>query len=411
MFGLSLAVVVAFVLGALGAPKPNNLMRRDQLLARDAKLAEHYSRQPSHIIARREARQLERSERLARAAKQRRSSCTFTTASAAMDGQADCSTIYLDGIEVPAGTTLSLTSLASGTHVIFEGTTTFGYEAWSGPLIEIEGTDITIDCDDCTIDCDGSRWWDGEGSNGGVTKPKFFALHDLTSSHVNDLYVLNTPVQAFSVDDASSLGIIGVTIDNSAGNTDSLAANTDGFDVGDSLSVTIEDAIVYNQDDCVAINSVNGLTFTGGYCSGGHGLSVGSVGGRSDNTVENVVFESSTVIDSANGVRVKTTVDDTGLVYDVTYEDITLSGITKYGIIIEQNYDGGDLKGGTPTTGIPIEYLTLNGVTGTVDSSGYNIVIVCGDGSCTDWTWEDVDVTGGETYSDCENVPNGATCS
>lgn len=46
-----------------------------------------------------------------------------------------------------------------------------------------------------------------------------------------------------------------MTIDNSDGDTDDLGANTDGFDIGDSTSVVITGANVYNQDDCVAVNS------------------------------------------------------------------------------------------------------------------------------------------------------------
>lgn len=122
------------------------------------------------------------------------------------------------------------------------------------------------------------------------------------------------------------------------------------------------------------------IVFTGGYCSGGHGLSVGSVGGRDDNTVDGVSFLSSTVTDSVNGIRIKATEGDTGTITDVEYDDITLSSISgyvlsvlptnsrevnpmlitymySYGILIEQNYDGGDLKG-TPTSGIPITDLT-----------------------------------------------------
>lgn len=44
-----------------------------------------------------------------------------------------------------------------------------------------------------------------------------------------------------------------MTIDNSAG--DSQGKNTDGFDIGSSTNVVIDGANVYNQDDCVAINS------------------------------------------------------------------------------------------------------------------------------------------------------------
>lgn len=58
-------------------------------------------------------------------------------------------------------------------------------------------------------------------------------------------------------------------------------------------------------------------SFTGGTCSGGHGLSIGSVGGRSDNDVANVVFSDSTVSNSQNGVRVKTISGATGSVKNV----------------------------------------------------------------------------------------------
>lgn len=44
-------------------------------------------------------------------------SCTFTTAAAVASGKSSCSTIILNNIAVPAGTTLDLTKLKSGTQV------------------------------------------------------------------------------------------------------------------------------------------------------------------------------------------------------------------------------------------------------------------------------------------------------
>jgi polygalacturonase len=132
-----------------------------------------------------------------------------------------------------------------------------------------------------------------------------------------------------------------VTIDDSAGDGSNGGHNTDAFDIGSSTGVYISGATVYNQDDCVAINSGSDISFTGGYCSGGHGLSIGSVGGRSDNTVDGVVFESSTVTSSENGVRIKTVSGATGSVKNVTYSGITLSSISDYGIVIEQDYENG----------------------------------------------------------------------
>lgn len=48
---------------------------------------------------------------------ERGSSCTFTSASAAKAGKKSCSSIVLDNIKVPAGETLDLSNLKSGTKV------------------------------------------------------------------------------------------------------------------------------------------------------------------------------------------------------------------------------------------------------------------------------------------------------
>ena len=187
----------------------------------------------------------------------KRTSCTFSGsngASSASKSQKSCATIVMSGVTVPSGTTLDLSDLEDGTHVIFEGVTTFGYKEWAGPLMQIKGTDITIECaNGGYIDAKGALWWDGEGGSGGKTKPKFFYAHSLTNSAINNFYVLNTPLQAISIDGASGLTITNMTINNQAG--DSLGKNTDGFDVGDSSDVTITNSNVYNQDDCIAINS------------------------------------------------------------------------------------------------------------------------------------------------------------
>lgn len=243
-------------------------------------------------------------------------------------------------------------------------------------------------------------------SNGGKTKPKFFYAHSLKSSTISNLNVKNTPVQGFSINSATNLALTSITIDNSAGDAYSLGHNTDAFDIGSSTGITISGANVKNQDDCLAINSGTNITFTGGICSGGHGLSIGSVGGRSDNTVANVLIESSTVTDSQNGVRIKTVYQATGSVTNVTYKDITLSNISNHGIVIEQDYENGSPTG-TPTTGVPITDLTLSNVRGSVLPSATDIYILCGDGSCSNWSWSSVSVTGGKTLTSYTNVPSG----
>ncbi|KAI1381483.1 glycoside hydrolase family 28 protein [Hypoxylon crocopeplum] len=341
--------------------------------------------------------------------RERATSCTFTSVDSLSAGKKSCKNIVLNGITVPAGKTLDLTSLSDGTSVTFQGTTTFGYKEWEGPLISVSGTKVAVKAaSGHVIDCDGARWWDGKGSNGGKTKPKFFAAHKMISSRITGLNVKNMPVQGFSINGANNLTLDRITIDNSDGDSAG-GHNTDAFDVGSSDGVRIIGANVKNQDDCLAVNSGTNIEFMGGTCSGGHGLSIGSVGGRSNNVVRNVVISGSSISDSQNGVRIKTVYGASGSVSNITYSDIKLSNITKYGIVIEQDYENGSPTG-TPTTGVPITDLTLKKVTGSVSKSATDVYILCGKGSCTNWTWSGVSVTGGIKSSKCSNIPTGASC-
>lgn len=343
------------------------------------------------------------------------SGCTFTDADTAAKSKGSCKNIVLKDITVPAGQTLDMTDLASGTTVTFEGTTTFEYKEWEGPLISFSGSDITITGGSGhVLDGNGAKWWDGEGSNGGKTKPKFFYAHDLTSSTISGLNIKNYPVQCFSINGAKGLSVENVNIDNSAAdakgsNGKALGHNSDAFDVGSSTGVHISGATVKNQDDCLAINSGSDISFTGGSCSGGHGLSIGSVGGRDDNDVSNVVISNNKVVNSDNGIRIKTIYGATGSVKNITYSDITLSNINDYGIVIEQDYENGSPTG-KPTSGVPITDLKVEKVTGSVGDDAQAVYILCGSGSCSDWTWSGVSITGGKQDDKCEGVPSGASC-
>lgn len=201
----------------------------------------------------------------------RASTCTFTSAASASESKKSCSSIVLKDIEVPAGETLDLSDLEDGTkvpypllisigrlsptaQVTFEGTTTFGYKEWEGPLIRVSGSDITVTgSEGHLIDGEGSRWWDGEGNNGGKTKPKLFYAHSLDDSTISGLNVKNTPVNAFSIQ-SDNLVLDGIVFDDSDGDSNG-GHNTDAFNVGESTYITIKNANVKNQDDCLAINS------------------------------------------------------------------------------------------------------------------------------------------------------------
>ncbi|PWY72949.1 endopolygalacturonase D [Aspergillus heteromorphus CBS 117.55] len=333
--------------------------------------------------------------------------CTVTEYASISSAVASCSNILLSGISAPASSTIDLTSLQTGAAVIFAGETTFGdtYDSDFDPIV-ISGTDITIFGEEGhIIDGNGEAYWDGEGSNGGQDKPDhFIVIKDFYNSSITDLYIQNWPVHCFEIENTEYLTMSGLTLNNSAGDaanskSDGKAAahNSDGFDIKQSDYLTLSDSWVHNQDDCVAVTSGTEIVVDNLYCYGGHGLSIGSIGGKSDNTVNGVTFSNSQVVNSENGCRIKSNAGDTGEVYNILYQNITISGISDYGIDIQQDYENGGATG-DPTNGVKIENITFIDVTGTM-SDGQDYYILCGDGSCDNFVFTDVSITGGSDDS------------
>lgn len=118
----------------------------------------------------------------------------------------------------------------------------------------------------------------------------------LGDSIIKDLYIEDYPVHCFSISHCANLTIQNIVINNTAGNAPNAissglpaAHNSDGFDLSDCDTCLLQNSQVYNQDDCVAITSGNNITVENMYCVGSHGLSIGSVGGKSDNNVTNIL--------------------------------------------------------------------------------------------------------------------------
>ncbi|KAL4753510.1 putative endopolygalacturonase D [Aspergillus terricola var. indicus] len=338
--------------------------------------------------------------------------CTVTDYAGISSAVASCSNILLTDVYAPPSSTIDLQNLQTGAAVIFAGKTTFGDTPDSDfdPIV-ISGTDLTITgTEDHVIDGNGQAYWDGQGSNGGSDKPDhFIVLKHVYNSVVANLNIQNWPVHCFDIENTESLTLTGITLDNSAGDEpndssdgDPAAHNSDGFDIKSSTDLILKDSNVYNQDDCVAITSGTNITVDNMYCSGGHGLSIGSIGGKSDNTVDGVVFSNSQVVNSQNGCRIKTNEGETGEVSNIKYENISLSEISKYGIVVQQDYLNGGPTG-EPSNGVSITNVEFTDVTGTM-SGGKDYYILCGDGSCENFTFSGVSITGGS--GDSCNYPD-----
>ncbi|KAI8595552.1 endopolygalacturonase PGb, partial [Dissophora ornata] len=256
-------------------------------------------------------------------------------------------------------------------------------------LVTIGGTNINIDATKGIFNGNGPLYWDGKGANSGVNKPKFVRLTKMSGS-ITGLTILGSPIHTFSINGCKGLTLSGVTIDN-RGTNYALGHNTDGFDISSSSGVTVTGAHVYNNDDCLAINSGTNIAFTNNYCSGGHGISIGSI--KAGAIVDGVTVSGCTVVDSDNAVRIKAYPNATGgKVNNVTYSDITMSGIQDYGIVIEQDYTN-DGPTGTPGGAAPITNVNLNNVHGTVASKGQSVYILCA--NCSEFNFQKIAITGG----------------
>ncbi|KAF8944996.1 hypothetical protein BGZ46_006142, partial [Entomortierella lignicola] len=171
----------------------------------------------------------------------------------------------------------------------------------------------------------------------------------------------------------------------------SLGHNTDGFDVSASNGLTIYASKVYNNDDCLAINSGSNINFINNLCSGGHGISIGSI--QTGAIVENINVSGCIVNDSYSAVRIKAypnAVD--AKVNNVTYTNIKMSGIQSYGVVIEQDYLNGGPTG-KPGGASEISNINLDNIHGTM-SGGESVYILCA--NCNNFNFKKIAITGGK---------------
>ncbi|KAF7266467.1 polygalacturonase-like [Rhynchophorus ferrugineus] len=339
-------------------------------------------------------------------------SCTISSYDSVSSVVSSCWSIVMESFTVPGGQQLTM-NLMTGATVTVKGTITFEHNEWTGPLVQIYGSRITFQNAGGVFDGQGASYWDGKGGSGS-TKPKFFRIKTTGGSTFNDIVLKNCPVQCVSISSASDTTLKGWTLDVSAGDKGG-GHNTDGFDLSSSHGITIENAVVKNQDDCVAINQGYNYYFRNMTCSGGHGLSL-SVGLNKNsgdvNTVRNVTFTDCVVKDSMNGIHIKTHKDGgDGAITDVTYNNIQLSGIVNYGINIQENYANGG-SSGDPVGNVPITNLQLSSVTGTMSGGKKSmaVYILCGTNGCSNWNWWDVSITHAKKTNSCNFTPNGFTC-
>jgi len=340
----------------------------------------------------------------------KRASCTTGTISSLSDVSAaqECSTVNINAFTVPAGQGFTL-DLVDGATVNLNGNILFGNKSWAGPLFTVQGDDITFNGNGHIFDGGGPFYWDGQGSNGGVTKPRPMMKIKISGTF-NNVKVVNSPAQTFSVSNPGPLVISQINIDNSQGDQpnsksggDPAGHNTDAFDCS-TTDLTIENSTIKNQDDFLAINKGSNIVFTGNTCSGGHGISIGSI--SSDVTVSGITISNNKISNAMQALRIKMDATATGSsVSNVTYSGNTGTGLTDFAVLIDQSYPD---TLGTPGTGVKLSGVSFSGSenTFTVNSDAQRVAINCGStSSCVGpWDFSKLSVSGGDAGT-MKNAP------
>jgi len=135
--------------------------------------------------------------------------------------------------------------------------------------------------------------------------------------------------------------------------------NTDGIDVDSTKNVLIEQVDIASGDDMIAIKSgmnMPGIIFgmptenvliRDSIFANGHGISVGS---ETSGGIRNITFQNITVTNANVGPRIKTSRGRGGVIEEITYLNITISGCLSDVMEISMNYDNIPTPGNKTTT-------------------------------------------------------------
>ncbi|KAF1320488.1 Endopolygalacturonase i, partial [Globisporangium splendens] len=321
----------------------------------------------------------------------------------------NCKSILISNLHVPKSTTLDLTKVPSGSTITFAGTTTFDVTEsdWNGPLVLLSGSKLTI-TGSGVLDGQGDSYWKQFKANPNFKRPVFFRLLNVHSSTLSNFKILNSPFRTFSIVDSTDTVLDHLTLDSSAG--DGLAKNTDGFDLSSNNGVNITNNNILNQDDCLAMQSSTNTHFVGNTCTGGHGISVGSIGGNAvddTDTVSGLVVQNNKIVNSDNGIRIKTIVGSQGLVTGVTYIGNILTNV-KNAIVMHSDYSksaGGYT--GKATSAVAIKDITIDGLSGTATNL-YDVFV--NPNAVSGWKWSGITVKATAKGS-CSGQPSTVTCA
>ena len=195
-----------------------------------------------------------------------------------------------------------------------------------------------------TIDGRGQRWWErflelkAEKREKEFPRPQAIYVSKSRRVALEGFTSVNPPNSHCTFRDCRDLTFRGLTM-----TAPDESPNTDAINLGRTKNVLITSCTISTGDDNVALvssgeatdaNVTENVTIRDCTFGFGHGVSIGSYtsAGLRDITVENVTFDK-----TVNGIRIKSEMDRGGEVRQVTYRNLSMTGV-RYPIVITSWY-------------------------------------------------------------------------
>lgn len=339
-------------------------------------------------------------------------------------------------IQIPAGVQYAINSVLDFTGCVgctlnIEGTlkVSDNLDFWEGKkaifmMNAIKTATIQSVTGTGVIDGNGQAAYDYFGKNSSYARP---TLHYITGASSNiiikNLKVKNPPNVFFSVTGGSkNVAYSGLTM-TAASKSTIAPKNTDGFDIGSSTYITLNDITISNQDDCVAFKpGSNYVTVDTITCTGSHGISIGSLGkspGVTD-SVTNIYVTGATMVNATKAVGIKLypggSTYGSATVSNVTFNDVTVKN-SDWAAQIQSCYnaDATYCASNPSTASVTDVYFTnFKGTTSSANSPDVANLDCPGGGTCDIYfsSWSVAPTSGSATFL-CANVDasTGLTCT
>ncbi|EPS39663.1 hypothetical protein H072_6550 [Dactylellina haptotyla CBS 200.50] len=210
-------------------------------------------------------------------------------------------------------------------------------------MIAIGGKDVNVfGSGKGGFDAQGQVWWDRFARNSSLNRPMFISWDGLDGATISGLNLYNPPNWFQWITDCKDVIFDGLNIIVKVSGANG-PKNTDGYDTFRSDNIVVQNSVIVNTDDCVALkpNSTN-MVFQNLTCTGSHGMTVGSLGQYENeiDIVENILFYNTHMINSTIGARIKvwSGVDPSvpnngasggglGRVHNVTYDKMLIENV------------------------------------------------------------------------------------